>query len=82
MSTQLEMIVEQVQVLSFEERIQLIKRIADTLAVPPAKKKGPGLVYGKYRNTGIPFSTEADFQSAEWHSTEKDLNGDRNKPGY
>lgn len=62
MSQQLETIIEQAQGLSFEERIQLIKRIADTLAAKPPKKSQAGLVYGKYRNTGKPLSTEADFR--------------------
>ena len=73
MSAQLEVIFEQAQGLSFEERIQLIKRIADTLTPKLFKKTSQGLVYGKYHNTGKLLSTEEDFRLAEWHPTEKDL---------
>lgn len=81
MSThQLESIMNQVQQLSSAERLQLIKRIADSLAVEAVAEKTSdaqeGLVYGKYRGTAGRMSTEEDFRLAEWRPTERELNGE------
>lgn len=64
MSAQLEIVFYQVHGLSFKERVQLIQRITDTLTPKTTEKVGQGLIYGKYRNTGKPLSTEADFRLA------------------
>lgn len=89
-SEQLEIIMTQIQRLSPEEQLELIKRVTAslTVAAQPAQPRfpahgendsatgeGPGLIYGKYRNTGRPESTGEDFRLAEWHPTEEDLNG-------
>jgi hypothetical protein len=81
MSThQLESIMNQIQRLSSVERLQLIKRIADSLGVEAVADKTTdaeeGLVYGKYRSTTRKMSTEEDFRLAEWHPTERELNGE------
>ncbi len=71
---------DQVQQLSSAERLHLIKRIADSLAVEAVAEKTShgqeGLVYGKYRSTAGRMSTEEDFRLAEWHPTERELNGE------
>jgi len=62
-------IVNQIQQLPDEEQLQLIKRIAESLA--ESKKTGERryLVYGEYKNSPGPESTEEDFKLAEWHPT-------------
>lgn len=74
-SEQLDLIMNQVQQLSPQERLQLIKRVADSLA--GGKKPGEQryLVYGEYRTALRRESTEDDFRLAEWHPTEEWLNG-------
>lgn len=69
----LERIVTQVQQLSPEDRLRLIRRVAETLI--PAEKVTPPrlLVYGQFSDEGM--STEEDFLIAEWRPTERDLNG-------
>ena len=85
--SEIEAIVSQVQRLSPDEQMLVIRRINDILAgTKPAEGLGlsyaevfaaaSGLVYGKYRVTGRRESTEEDFGLAEWHPTEEELNGE------
>lgn len=74
-SEQLEIIMNQVQQLSPEERLQLIKRVAESLAKGNQSGDRRYLVYGEYRNASGNESTEDDFKQAEWHPTEDWLNG-------
>jgi hypothetical protein len=67
-SEQLEIIMNQVQQLSPEERLQLIKRVAESLAKGNKSGDRRYLVYGEYRNASGHESTEDDFKQAEWHS--------------
>jgi hypothetical protein len=64
---QLEIIINQVQQLSPEERLQLIKRVADSLANDNNSGEHRYLVYGEYHNASGDESTEDDFKLAEWH---------------
>ena len=75
-SEQLELIMNQVQQLSAEEQVQLIKRVAECLAERKNSGEGRYLVYGEYRNASGHESTEEDFKLAEWHPTEEWLNGE------
>lgn len=75
-SEQLEIIMNQVQELSPEERLQLIKRVAESLAKGNKSGDRQYLVYGEYRNASGHESTEDDFKQAEWHPTEDWLNGE------
>ena len=75
-SEQLEIIMNQVQQLSAEERLQLIKRVAASLAEARPSGERRYLVYGEYRNASGHESTEEDFKLAEWHPTEEWLNGE------
>jgi hypothetical protein len=75
-SEQLEIIMNQVQQLSPEERLQLIKRVAANLAEANQSGERRYLVYGEYRNASGHESTEADFKLAEWHPTEEWLSGE------
>ncbi len=78
---ELEAIVSQAQRLSPKEQLILIKRVADLLAetelidTQKAEDAG-GLVYGKYADSSRQGATEEDFRLAEWHPTEKELNGE------
>ncbi|MEK6406778.1 MAG: hypothetical protein AABN34_07435 [Acidobacteriota bacterium] len=75
-SEQLEIIMNQVQQLSPEERLQLIKRVAASLAEVKRSGERRYLVYGEYRNASGNESTEEDFKLAEWQPTEEWLNGE------
>jgi len=75
-SEQLELIMNQVQQLSAEEQVQLIKRVAECLAERKNSGEGRYLVSGEYRNASGHESTEEDFKLAEWHPTEEWLNGE------
>ena len=75
-SKQLEIIMNQVQQLSPEERLQLIKRVAASLAEANQSGERRYLVYGEYRNASGHESTEEDFKLAEWNPTEEWLNGE------
>jgi hypothetical protein len=75
-SEQLEIIMNQVQQLSPEERLQLIKRVAASLVEVRQSGEQRYLVYGEYRSASGRESTEEDFKLAEWHPTEEWLNGE------
>jgi len=69
----LEQILLQVEKLSPEDRLQLIRRVTETL-IPVVKPTRPQrLVYGQFK--GERMSTDEDFLLAEWRPTERDLNG-------
>jgi hypothetical protein len=80
-SEQVEIIMTQVQQLSPEDRLELVNRLTQWLdrskesteraslahgAYRRDAREATGLVYGKYRNTGRPESTEDEFRIAEW----------------
>lgn len=69
----LEQILAQVEKLSLEERLKLIKLVAERLVSPEKPPRPQPLVYGQFK--GQRMSTEEDFRIAEWRPTEKDLNG-------
>jgi uncharacterized protein YoaH (UPF0181 family) len=75
-SEQLEIIMNQVRKLSAEEQLQLITRVAESLAEGKNSGERRYLVYGEYRNASGHESTEEDFKLAEWHPTEEWLNGE------
>jgi hypothetical protein len=75
-SEQFDIILNQVQQLSPEERLQLIKRVAASLKEVKQSGEQRYLVYGEYRNASGRESTEEDFKLAEWHPTEEWLNGE------
>jgi hypothetical protein len=89
-SEQVEIIMTHVQDLSPEDRLELLNRLTEWLGRSKESAERPsvvhgadsrdareatGLVYGKYRNTGRPESTDEDFRLAEWHPTEEELDG-------
>ncbi len=64
----------QVKQLSLDQRLRLIQFTAQTLMVPSPKNTSQPLPYGKF--SGGQQSTLEDFALAEWHPTEKELNGE------
>jgi hypothetical protein len=64
---------DEVKCLSSEQKVGLIKFLADTLTVEPSSSVP--LQFGKYQQTGRRMTTAADFAIAEWHPTDSELNG-------
>lgn len=74
-ASELESIMAQVQRLSPDDQLLLIKRVAEMLMQTKQPEQPRYLIYGEFRDASGPMSTEEDFRLAEWHPTEKDLNG-------
>ncbi len=65
----------EVQGLSADEQLQLIKRVAEMLAQSNRDEQPRYLVYGEFKDAAGAETTEEDFKIAEWHPTEKELTG-------
>lgn len=75
-SKQLEIVMSQVQQLSPEEQLELIKRVTESLNNGRESGEHRQLVYGEFKGARGRESTEEDFKLAEWHPTEEWLNGE------
>ncbi|MBX3265499.1 MAG: hypothetical protein KF831_02220 [Acidobacteria bacterium] len=64
---------DQVRSLPAEQRVELIKYLADSLSAKG--QESIPLKFGKYSETGRRMATESDFRIAEWHPTDRELNG-------
>ena len=64
---------DQVRGLPTEQKVELIKFLADSLSENMGESKP--LEFGKYKNSGRMMATEEDFKIAEWHPTDLELNG-------
>ena len=73
---EIESIKQQSRNLLPDQKIELIKFLAESLAPLKSGREDQRLVYGKYRNSGRTSSTEADFKIAEWYPNEAELGGD------
>lgn len=73
---EIESIKQQSRKLLPNQKIELIKFLAESLAPQRSEYEPQRLVYGKYRNSGRPPSAEEDFKIAEWHPNEAELDGD------
>ena len=60
-------ILQDIEVLSHEDRIRLIGRIVE-IVIPVRSQAGPQLKYGEFNGSGM--SAEEDFKIAEWHLTD------------
>lgn len=69
----LEQIAAQAAQLPLSKRLRLIRRIVDTLSIPPEQEQPQHLIYGQC--CGARMSTEEDFRLAEWRPTAQELNG-------
>ena len=75
-TSQIDLIMTQVQRLSSNDQMQLIQRVMGLLTKAKAPAPSRGLVYGKYRNAPGSMSSEEDFKLAEWHLSDRDVNGE------
>lgn len=75
-TSQVDLILTQVQQLPPSDQIQLIQRLMGLLTKARAAATPRGLVYGKYQNASGGMSTEEDFELTEWHLSDKDVNGE------
>ena len=73
---EIESIKQQSRNLLPDQKIELIKFLAESLAPQKGGQETQQLVFGKYRNSGRPLSTEEDFKIAEWNPNEAEMNGD------
>jgi hypothetical protein len=83
-SEQVEIIVTQMRQLSPDDRLKESVNNGEESGNQPDSALGTrgksvleatGLIYGKYRDSGRPESTEQDFRLPEWHQTEEELDG-------
>jgi hypothetical protein len=71
--TSVERIVAEIQDLSPQERLRLIRTVVDTLITPGRAAESRRLIYGEFR--GGRMSTEDDFKIAEWRPQDREMNG-------
>ncbi len=72
-TTEISMIKDQVRSLPTEQKVELIKYLADTLSGENYESKP--LEFGKYSGSGRMMTAESDFIIAEWRPTDRELNG-------
>ena len=72
--TSVEKIVAEIQDLSPQERLKLIRTVVDTLIAPGRPAESRRLTWGEFQ--GGRMSTEDDFKIAEWHPQEREMNGE------
>jgi hypothetical protein len=71
--TSVEKIVAEIQELSSQERLRLIRTVVDTLITPGRPAELRRLTFGEFR--GGRMSTEDDFRIAEWRPLDREMNG-------
>jgi hypothetical protein len=71
--TSVEKIVAEIQDLSPQDRLRLIRTVVDTLIKPESATESRRLIYGEFR--GGRMSTEDDFRIAEWRPQDREMNG-------
>jgi methyl coenzyme M reductase gamma subunit len=71
--TSVERIVAEIQGLSPQERLRLIRTVVDTLIMPGRPAESLRLIYGEFR--GGRMSTEDDFRIVEWRPQDRGMNG-------
>ena len=69
----IETIKQRTKELPPEQKVELIKFLADSLTTDT--RDSTPLQFAKYKKTGRRMSTADDFTVAEWHPTNLDLNG-------
>lgn len=77
MTNEVDLILERAGKLSAEETVTLVqelmtelRRKIKTKESSGKEKKGKGLIYGEFKNTGRRMSTEEDFKLTEYHLNE------------
>jgi hypothetical protein len=72
----LQLVLKQAESLPFNDQLQLIKLLLERLRQKHETQTPRYMIYGEFRNSPRPESTEEDFKLAEWHPTEEELNGE------
>jgi hypothetical protein len=78
MTNEVDLILERTEKLSADETLTLLQKLAANLrrkispAKPASNGQQTGLVYGKYKNSPGPETTEEDFKLAEYHFNEEE----------
>ncbi|HQU91275.1 MAG TPA: hypothetical protein PLK77_03210 [Pyrinomonadaceae bacterium] len=68
----IETIKNQSKNLPVSDKVELIRFLTESLSLRTAAKP---LEYGKYNNSGRSLSSLDDFEIAEWHPSEVELDG-------
>jgi len=71
--TSVERIVAEIQDLSPQERLRLIRTVVDTLITPGQPGESQRLTFGEFQDGRM--STEDDFRIAEWRPRDREMNG-------
>jgi len=71
--TNVERIAAEIQDLSPQERLRLVRIVVETLMMPGRPAESRRLIYGEFR--GGRMSTEDDFRIAEWRPQDREMNG-------
>jgi hypothetical protein len=75
-TVELDIIKQQSKKLVPKQKLELIEYLSKSLTPIKYGGKQRLIEFGKYQNTGLKTSTDTDFNIAEWHPTEAELNGD------
>ena len=70
---EISLIKDRVKALPAEQKVELIKFLADSLSAETTASVP--MQFGKYADSGRPMASESDFRIAEWHPSDRDLNG-------
>lgn len=75
-TSELQIVLQHAEKLSPIEKVEVIKRLADSLATQTAMPvKTKQLIYGEFRDYPGKFTDEEDFKLAECHPTDEELEG-------
>lgn len=72
-SPTLEQVLSAAEQLPPDDRLRLIRRVAETLLATQPTVPSRRLVYGEFAGPGM--STEEDFHLAEWRPSEREFGG-------
>ena len=70
--TSVERIVAEIQDLSPQERLRLIRTVVDTLITPGRAAESRCLIHGEFK--GGRMSTDEDFKIAVWRPQDREMN--------
>jgi hypothetical protein len=72
-SPRLEQVLSAAEQLPPDDRLRLIRHVAETLIPVQPTVPSRRLMYGEFNGPGM--ATEADFRVAEWQPSERELDG-------
>lgn len=77
-TSELQIVLQRAVKLSPAERVEMIKRLAESLTFnssAPGQPNHKQLIYAEFRDYPGDFTNEEDFKLAEWHPTNEELEG-------